>query len=111
VRVLVATDVAARGIDVPYVTHVVNFDMPNPPESYVHRIGRTGRAGAGGIGWSFCAPSEMESLRSIERLTRCQLPSDKRARDALAAPAHNLGVAPRQSRRRRSPSAKRRVAA
>ena len=110
-RVLVATDVAARGIDVPDVTHVVNFDMPNSPESYVHRIGRTGRAGAGGIAWSFCDPSEMESLRSIERLTRRQLPSDKRVRRALAAPAHNPRVAPRQNRRRRSPSARRRVAA
>jgi ATP-dependent RNA helicase RhlE len=111
VRVLVATDVAARGIDVPDVTHVVNFDMPNPSESYVHRIGRTGRAGAGGIAWSFCDPSEMESLRSIERLTRRQMPSVKRARDALPPPAHKPRVAPRQSRRHRSLSAKRRVAA
>jgi ATP-dependent RNA helicase RhlE len=111
VRVLVATDVAARGIDVPDVTHVVNFDMPNPPESYVHRIGRTGRAGAGGIAWSFCSPSEMDSLHAIERLTRRRLPSDKRARDALAPPAHKPRVAPRPSRRRRSPSVKRRAAA
>jgi ATP-dependent RNA helicase RhlE len=112
VRVLVATDVAARGIDVPDVTHVVNFDMPNPPESYVHRIGRTGRAGAEGIAWSFCDPGEMDSLHSIERLTERRLPSDKRARDALAPPAHKPRVAPQQSRRRpRSPSAKRRVAA
>ena len=66
---LVATDVAARGIDVPDVTHVINFDVPNVPESYVHRIGRTARAGSGGVAWSFCSGSELDSLRSIERLT------------------------------------------
>ena len=79
VRVLVATDVAARGIDVPEISHVINFDMPNAAESYVHRIGRTGRAGCGGIAWSFCDPAEEGSLRSIERLTQRRLPTERRA--------------------------------
>jgi ATP-dependent RNA helicase RhlE len=69
-RVLVATDIAARGIDVDNVTHVVNYELPNEPESYVHRIGRTARAGADGIAVSFCDPSERSFLRDIERLTR-----------------------------------------
>ncbi len=67
--VLVATDIAARGIDVKGVTHVVNFDLPNVPETYVHRIGRTGRAGATGIAISFCSPEERGDLRAIEKLT------------------------------------------
>jgi ATP-dependent RNA helicase RhlE len=66
--VLVATDIAARGIDVEGVTHVINFDLPNVPETYVHRIGRTGRAGASGVAWSFCDPDERPHLTSIERL-------------------------------------------
>jgi ATP-dependent RNA helicase RhlE len=66
--VLVATDIAARGIDVDGVTHVINFDLPNVPETYVHRIGRTGRAGASGIAWSFCSGDEREHLASIEKL-------------------------------------------
>ena len=68
-RVLVATDVAARGLDVPEVTHVVNFDLPNEPEAYVHRIGRTARAGATGVALSFCDPTEEAFLRAIERTT------------------------------------------
>jgi len=68
VRVLVATDIAARGIDVEGVTHVVNFELPNVPESYVHRIGRTARAGAGGAALSFCDLAERDYLRDIERL-------------------------------------------
>ncbi|PPR61651.1 MAG: ATP-dependent RNA helicase RhlE [Alphaproteobacteria bacterium MarineAlpha4_Bin2] len=68
VRVLVATDIAARGIDIDDVTHVINFDLPNEPESYVHRIGRTARAGADGMAISFCDPAEREHLRDIERL-------------------------------------------
>jgi ATP-dependent RNA helicase RhlE len=70
VRVLVATDIAARGIDVDGITHVVNFDLPHEPESYVHRIGRTARAGAAGVALSFCAADERTSLRQIEKLTR-----------------------------------------
>ncbi len=73
VRVLVATDIAARGIDVDGVTHVVNFELPNIAESYVHRIGRTARAGAEGAAISFCAPDERPYLRDIERLTRVPL--------------------------------------
>jgi ATP-dependent RNA helicase RhlE len=69
-RVLVATDIAARGIDVDGITHVVNFELPNVPESYVHRIGRTARAGAEGTAISFCAADERPFLRDIERLTR-----------------------------------------
>jgi ATP-dependent RNA helicase RhlE len=72
-RVLVATDIAARGIDIDGITHVVNFDLPNIPESYVHRIGRTARAGASGTALSFCGPDERGFLRDIERLTRHSL--------------------------------------
>ncbi|MEQ9639318.1 MAG: DEAD/DEAH box helicase [Alphaproteobacteria bacterium] len=68
-RVLVATDIAARGIDVAGISHVFNFDLPNVPESYVHRIGRTARAGASGTAVSFCDASEVEYLRDIEKLT------------------------------------------
>ena len=77
VRVLVATDIAARGIDVDGVTHVINFDLPNVPESYVHRIGRTARAGQSGIAISFCDSSERPFLRSIEKLTRTRLMVDE----------------------------------
>jgi len=66
-RVLVATDIAARGIDVTGISHVINFDLPVEAESYVHRIGRTARAGAAGIAISFCDPSERGVLRQIER--------------------------------------------
>jgi ATP-dependent RNA helicase RhlE len=72
-RVLVATDIAARGIDVDGVSHVVNFDLPNEPESYVHRIGRTARAGASGVALSFCDGEERAYLRDIERLTQTRL--------------------------------------
>ncbi len=72
-RVLVATDIAARGIDVDGITHVINFDLPNVPESYVHRIGRTARAGAAGIAISFCDGEERAFLRDIERTIRLTL--------------------------------------
>jgi ATP-dependent RNA helicase RhlE len=74
IRVLVATDIAARGLDVEDVTHVINYDLPNEPESYVHRIGRTARAGAAGIAFSFCDAEERPYLRDIERLIRLRLP-------------------------------------
>jgi ATP-dependent RNA helicase RhlE len=73
IRVLVATDIAARGIDVDGVSHVINFELPNEPESYVHRIGRTARAGAGGVALSFCDGEERTYLRDIERLTKSRL--------------------------------------
>ncbi|HEX3773571.1 MAG TPA: DEAD/DEAH box helicase [Polyangiaceae bacterium] len=72
-RVLVATDIAARGIDVDGISHVVNYDLPNIPESYVHRIGRTARAGAAGIAISLCSREERSYLRDIERLTRAPI--------------------------------------
>ncbi len=73
-RVLVATDIAARGIDVDDVSHVINFDLPYEPDSYVHRIGRTARAGASGIAFSFCDEEEFKLLRDIERLIRMDVP-------------------------------------
>ena len=73
IRVLVATDIAARGIDINDVSHVVNFELPNVPEDYVHRIGRTARAGASGAAISLCDPSEQACLRSIEKLTSLPL--------------------------------------
>ena len=72
-RVLVATDIAARGIDIDAITHVINFELPNEPENYVHRIGRTARAGSSGIAIAFCDPAENAHLRDIERLTRAKL--------------------------------------
>jgi superfamily II DNA/RNA helicase len=70
VRTLVATDIAARGIDVDGISHVVNYDLPNVPESYVHRIGRTARAGNAGVAISFCSAEEVPFLRAIEKLIR-----------------------------------------
>jgi ATP-dependent RNA helicase RhlE len=73
-RVLVATDIAARGIDVDSISHIVNYELPEVPETYVHRIGRTARAGASGVAFSFCDPTERTRLRDIERLIRMNLP-------------------------------------
>ena len=89
VRVLVATDIVARGIDVPGVSHVINYDLPDEPESYVHRIGRTGRNGADGIAVTLCAPDEIKKLRAVEKVIRQTL---------LAHPAEN-----RQARRPAAP--------
>ena len=75
IRNLVATDIAARGIDVDGVSHVVNFDLPNVPETYVHRIGRTARAGAEGIAISLCDGEEVAFLRDIEKLIRMTIPA------------------------------------
>jgi ATP-dependent RNA helicase RhlE len=73
VPILVATDIAARGIDIPGVSHVVNYDLPNVPEQYVHRIGRTARAGADGIAIAYCDREERAFLKDIEKLTRQKL--------------------------------------
>lgn len=73
-RVLVATDIAARGIDIDELTHVINFDLPDVPETYVHRIGRTGRAGNTGIAMSFCSVDERQELKDIEKLIRKTIP-------------------------------------
>jgi ATP-dependent RNA helicase RhlE len=87
-RVLVATDIAARGIDVDGVSHVFNFELPEVPEAYVHRIGRTARAGAAGEAISLCDNGERQLLRQIERLTRQTLPfTDRRTAGGGQRPA------------------------
>jgi ATP-dependent RNA helicase RhlE len=104
IRVLVATDIAARGLDVDDITHVINYDLPHEPETYVHRIGRTARAGASGDAVSFCCAEERDFLRDIERLIRKAVPVDakhdlhsetaKNATGAAARPPprhHNKG--------------------
>ena len=80
-RALVATDITARGIDVDNVTHVLNFELPNVPEAYVHRIGRTARAGKSGISITLCADDERKLLKDIERTTRQRIPSFDRRKD------------------------------
>jgi ATP-dependent RNA helicase RhlE len=88
VRVLVATDIAARGIDVTGISHVINYDLPDEAESYVHRIGRTGRNGAGGQAITLCAPDERQKLRAVEKLTRQRLaPGGDAPRPAQREPA------------------------
>ncbi len=84
VRTLIATDIAARGIDVDGISHVINYDLPNVPESYVHRIGRTARAGAEGVAISFCDGEERAYLRDIEKLIRMRVPATDR--NGQAAP-------------------------
>jgi ATP-dependent RNA helicase RhlE len=92
-RTLVATDIAARGIDVDGVSHVVNFDLPNVPETYVHRIGRTARAGAEGVAISLCDVEEASFLRDIEKLIRMTIPvSDRRANQRWAEPPPAAGA-------------------
>jgi superfamily II DNA/RNA helicase len=76
IKVLVATDIAARGIDIPGISHVINFDIPMDPESYVHRIGRTARAGREGVAISFCDPSERRLLQAVEKLINFKVPVD-----------------------------------
>jgi ATP-dependent RNA helicase RhlE len=116
VRALVATDIAARGIDVDGVTHVINFELPNEPESYVHRIGRTARAGAAGIAISFCDHEERAYLRDIEKTIRQRVPvmEDHPYHAAAAADPGGDTPSPRQTRRpgqrRRNPQRGRRSA-
>jgi superfamily II DNA/RNA helicase len=86
VRTLIATDIAARGIDVEGISHVINYDLPNVPESYVHRIGRTARAGAEGVAISFCDGEERAYLRDIERLIRMRVPATDGQGRAAAEP-------------------------
>lgn len=102
VTVLVATDVAARGIDIDGVSHVINYDMPVDPESYVHRIGRTARAGAEGKAISFCTADEIDELHAIERLIGANLQVENPdARPESARPARKRQVGPRGSKRGR----------
>ena len=102
-RVLVATDIAARGIDVDEVSHVINYELPNEPESYVHRIGRTARAGAAGTALSFCDHGERTYLRDIEKLTKLRLTvvEDQPFHDAGAPGARPARPAPKRRRRYR----------
>ena len=96
VRTLVATDIAARGIDVEGISHVINFDLPNIPESYVHRIGRTARAGAEGIAISLCSSDEVAYLRDIEKLIRMQIPaSGQQSAAHRPQPHHRANGQPR----------------
>ena len=97
VRVLVATDIAARGIDVVGISHVINYDLPNEPESYVHRIGRTARAQADGVALSFCDADERPYLRDIERLTRRKVPVEREHDYHSEVAANSLNVAKKPS--------------
>ena len=97
IPVLVATDIAARGIDVEGITHVINYDVPNIPESYVHRIGRTARAGSTGMALSFCDEEEVAYLRAIEALIGARVPV---AGDRIGLPAEVVSPGPVGSERR-----------
>ena len=113
VRILVATDIAARGIDVPGISHVINFELPNEPESYVHRIGRTARAGAQGIALSLCDPTERAYLRAIERLMRTDVDvaehrlAETREEAAQRQPTRTAAARPSANKRRRRPRGRR----
>ncbi|HEY1425436.1 MAG TPA: DEAD/DEAH box helicase [Caulobacteraceae bacterium] len=105
VTALIATDIAARGIDVDAISHVFNYELPHVPEAYVHRIGRTARAGADGVAVSLCSPAEVALLRDIEKLTRLAIPAEsRRAGGAMpAAPRIEGPARAAKSRRRRRP--------
>ncbi|MEY4064766.1 MAG: hypothetical protein RIR26_974 [Pseudomonadota bacterium] len=98
-RALIATDIAARGIDVDDITHVVNFELPNEPETYVHRIGRTARAGASGVAISFCEAEEISYLRLIERVIKKPIPVDRTQPFHSDAAEHSNAKPPPQSQR------------
>jgi ATP-dependent RNA helicase RhlE len=101
IRVLVATDIAARGIDVRDISHVIQHDLPDEPEAYVHRIGRTGRNGAEGIAIAFCTPDERDKLRAVEKLTRLSLtPADAPWPVEAPRPQRRPGAAPKNGRGR-----------
>ena len=106
-RALVATDIAARGIDVDGVTHVINFDLPNEPESYVHRIGRTARAGASGMAISFCDHEERAYLADIEKVIRQTVPVDEDHPFHLAQIVQGPGPAGKAPQRERRPNRRR----
>ena len=89
VKILVATDIAARGIDVDGISHVINYELPNVPEAYVHRIGRTARAGRTGVALSFCDASEKRLLKDIEKLIRTRLIIDTENSDSVVPPWQN----------------------
>ena len=108
IRALVATDIAARGIDVEGVTHVINFELPNDPESYVHRIGRTARAGAAGIAISFCDHDERATLRDIEKTIRQSVPVIEDHPYHAAGIANDPGPAKRGPQRKKRPGQRRR---
>ena len=107
IRVLVATDIAARGIDVDDISHVINFELPNEPESYVHRIGRTARAGKAGVAISFCDESESGYLRDIERLLDQSVPVSRNHpfHSASAAAPRGRWCSPRPAAGARPPEA------
>lgn len=109
VRVLVATDIASRGIDVAGVSHVINYDLPHEAETYVHRIGRTARAGAAGDALSFCSAEERDFLRNIERLLRMPVPADLDHAHHSETARRATGAAARPVLRGRRPSGGRRV--
>jgi ATP-dependent RNA helicase RhlE len=103
--VLVATDIAARGIDIDAVSHVFNYELPHEPESYVHRIGRTGRAGATGAAWSLVDPSERSRLRAVEKLIRfspSEIAVDLPPRELAESAEPRRVSQPRQRSRRRA---------
>ena len=103
IPVLVATDIAARGIDVDGVSHVINYEMPNVPEAYVHRVGRTARAGKDGIAFSLVAPAEQKLLREVERLTGLKLKMEQlNIRDVEMPDKDAVAVEPPEDERRRN---------
>ena len=101
-KVLVATDIAARGIDVDALTHVINFDIPEVPETYVHRIGRTGRAGAEGIALSFCTGEEMADLKNINKLIGQKIPAQAHPFENAAAALAETATEPRRQEGKRT---------
>jgi ATP-dependent RNA helicase RhlE len=104
-RVLVATDIAARGIDINELTHVLNYELPEVPETYVHRIGRTGRAGAGGTAFSFCSQGERQLLHSIQKLIGKIIPVEKeQAYEPLNLPPRQITVREQPSANRQQPN-------
>jgi len=122
IKVLVATDIAARGIDIDRLQLVINFDLPNEPETYVHRIGRTGRAGESGKAWSFCDPEELEYLWQITKLIKQRLPLvedhpfipdnlvDYRHEPARPVPPSSAAKSNRNKKKRRRPHSNHRAA-